>query len=223
MTIAMLSWGAHATLLNTLRSYKKYGLLDLDDEKIIWFQEESLADYKIARDYGFTPYGVPSNIGIGQAYRRLVELSTGDLFLFLENDWELIEEARAEILEAAEMLRANVVDLVKFRHRSNPGNPLWSRQFQDNELNRPEYLLESIHWTDPNRFLQIQKWDNWYVTTSSYANWSNNPHMARTKWLRENILPRVGTGDLEKDIQDWWRAQKFGVAQSEGLFTHNRL
>ena len=39
MTLAMLSWGARKTLRNTLESYKKYGLLDLDAEKLIFFQE----------------------------------------------------------------------------------------------------------------------------------------------------------------------------------------
>ena len=34
MTIGILSWGARGTLINTLESYKKHNLNDLDDEKV---------------------------------------------------------------------------------------------------------------------------------------------------------------------------------------------
>jgi len=220
LTIAILSWGSHKTLRNTLDSYRNFGLDGA--EKLIFFQEISSTDIAIAEEYGYLWMGEVQNIGIAEGYRALVEHATGDLFLFLENDWELIEQPWPQFLEAKRLLREGTIDIARFRHRQQPGYPLWTRQFEGDELSRPEHLLDSIHWTDPDKFDQIQKGGNWYITTAQYANWTNNPHMARTDFLRNEILPRL-QGDIERSLQDWWQQQAFIVAQSEGLFTHNRI
>lgn len=227
MTIAVLSWGARKTLRNTLNSYKSLGLNELDDERIIFFQEITDEDRKIAGEYGYQAEGSPINVGIANGYKSLVAHATGDLFLFLENDWELIENPRI-LFDAGERLRNLVVDVVKLRHRTNPGAPLWSRIYEGNELSDrgQRFLLDSLHWSqDPRTFLGlIDKQEEWYITTSQFANWTNNPTMFRTEWLREQIIPRMGTIDVEIDIQPWWEQQKFIVAQHEvGLFTHSRL
>jgi hypothetical protein len=103
---------------------------------------------------------------------------------------------------------------------------LWSRQFAGNEMSRPEYLLDSVHWdlapekSFPNEIARIS--EDWYATTSAYANWTNNPHMVRTEWAREVLVPRL-EGDIEKSLQGWWQQQEYIVAQGEGLFTHGRI
>lgn len=229
--LAMLSWGSPLTLRNTLESYKYHGLDKLVDRKIIYFQEISDLDREIAEEYDFgTVLGSPNNIGIGAAYKRLVEESTGDLFLFLENDWLLIENPEYQIKECIRWLAHrsvtfffNNADVVRLRHRSNPGEPLWTRQFMGNEESRPEHLLDSIHWTNPDKFDHVyHAYDNWYCTDAKHANWTNNPTMVRTEWLRQNIVPRL-TGDIEKAVQPWWATQTFKVVQGDGLFTHMRL
>lgn len=226
MTLAILSWGAHRTLINSLESYKRFELDLLDDERIIFFQEMSQLDINIARAYGYQYIGSDTNIGIGPAYAELVRKATGDLFLFLENDWELIEPPRKQIESAKYLLRSEIIDVARFRHRLHPGSPLWSRQFAGNELTRPEYLLDSLHWRDNLEMLDfdplIQNFGNWHFTTAEHANWTNNPTMFRTDWLRENMLPWM-VGDVERGIEAWWRKQSFAVAQSNGLFTHNRV
>src|SRR5258708_7652252 len=100
MTIAILSWGSHKTLENTLQSYKKYDLPIYDPERIIFFQEISGADTKLAKRYHYDYIGTKENVGIAEGYRRLVERATGDLFLFLENDWELINYPSSALSDA---------------------------------------------------------------------------------------------------------------------------
>ena len=176
----------------------------------------------MAEDYGYLWMGETTNIGIAEAYKALVGHATGDLFLFLENDWELLEPPQQQIAEASRLLREGKIDVARFRHRKYPGHPLWTRQFEGNEMSRPEHLLDSIHWTDPDRFDHVTKGGQWYITTAEYANWTNNPHMARTEFLRQELVPRL-SGDIERNLQAWWQQQPFIVAQGEGLFTHNRI
>lgn len=228
MTIGILSWGAHKTLINTLKSYEKYKLPLYDSERIIFFQQISDADIKIAEHYGYKYIGAETNVGIAEGYRRLVEMSTGTLFLFLENDWQLLEHPAAALADARFLISTNQADVVKLRHRQNPGNPLWTRQFEGHEQDKPTHLLDCIHWKEhPSEFPEIGFTHMykriWYTTTSRNANWSNNPHTAKTQWLKDNILPQLGNGDIERNMQAWWEQQDFKVAQGNGLFTHNRL
>lgn len=225
LTIGILSWKAPKTLINTLESYKKYGLYDMGEDKIILFQEMGFDDALIATEYGYYAQGIPINIGIAAGYKSLVELATGDLFLFLENDWELIEEPTI-IYEAAERLRNNVYDVVRFRHTKEPGEPLWSRQYQGHEMDVPEFLLDSVYWSDnPEQFYPLHREEDFIVTTAPFANWTNNPTMFRTEWLKNEIGPRMGNTDVELDIQAWWKQQsQYVVAQAiPGLFRHERL
>ncbi len=237
LTIAVLSWGAEKTLANTLESYVMNDLRA--EQKIILLQEGTREQEYIAHAYGFKPIVLPFNVGIAQGYRRLLDEATQDLFLFLENDWELITHPSPQLPTGAYLLQSYDADLVRLRSRNKPGGPLWTRQFEGNEYARRSHLLDSIHWTDPSKFPEVSRrnirgiklvdglaetadtW--WYLTKAKYANWTNNPHMARTEFLRREVYPRLGSRDLEVDIQDWWVQQDFTVAQSDGLFTHNRL
>ena len=227
MTIAVLSWGAQQTLIQSLTSYRDLGLDVLDDERLIYFQQISEDDIKIAQTFGYKWIGSIDNVGIAEGYKTLVEEATGEYFLFLENDWLLIEDPLIVLKEAEYFLETTIIDVVKLRHRATPGGPLWSRQYEGNELEHPEFLLDSIHWTEPDKFEQVRKvkhtsGSSWYLTSSKYANWSNNPHFVRTKWAKDIIVPRI-SGDIERNLQSWWQEQNFQVLQGEGLFQHNRI
>lgn len=235
MTIGILSWKARETLINTLESYKRFGLND--EEKIIYFQEIEEEDKEIARRYGYRYLGNDKNIGIAGGFSELVQSATGEFFLFLENDWQLIEYPWLQLNASKALIKNQEASLVRLRHRAIPGAPLWSRQFKGDELNHKEYILESVHWTEPGvDFPDYVKLKNvqldygigifldqyFSITTSQYANWTNNPYIAETRWLQDYILPRV-SGDIERDLQYWWSGQYFAVAHAQGLFTHNRI
>lgn len=203
-----------------------FGLHEIEKDKLIFFQEITPQDIEIAEKFGYRYIGHDTNVGIATAYKALVESAYNDLFLFLENDWTLIEEPHDHLYAAADMLRNHAADVVRLRHRRYPGDPLYTRQFQGKELEHPTHLLDSIHWTDPLKFEQIVDFDaseEYVATSSKYANWTNNPTMFRTKWLKEHIIPRIGNRDVEVDIQSWWEQQNFVVVQGKGLFTHNRI
>lgn len=228
MTIAMLSWGQHKTLRATLTSYRVFGLDQMDEEKIILFQEITEQDREVAEEFGYKAYGEPTNIGIAEGYKKLVAYATGDLFLFLESDWLLLDDPHNQIYDAAELLRYEVIDVARFRSREYPGNPLYTRQFQGRELDQPTHLLDAVHWSDPthispNVWKTEGSYMSWFTARATHANWTNNPTMFRTEWLRENIVPRMGSRDVEIDLQSWWEQQHYVVAQSEGLFTHSRI
>jgi hypothetical protein len=228
-TLAVLSWSAHKTLRNTLESYKTFGLDKLAKQKLIFFQEISPVDLQIAQKYGYTAIGDKTNIGIAQGYKRLVDKSTQPFFLFLENDWVLLEKPDQQIQEGINLLDRGIVNVVRYRHRRFPGDPLWTRQFKDNEYERPTHLLDCVHWTEnPNeKFPEIHKrsYDalTWYMADAGYANWTNNPTLFKTEFLQHIIMPRIGSRDAEVDLQDWWAQQRYWVAQSDGLFTHRRV
>lgn len=238
----MLSWGADKTLENTLKSYARHKLELLDLDRIILLQEGTREQELLAAYYGFRPISLSTNVGIAQGYRRLLDEAKGAYFLFLENDWELLESPYMQLEFGRYLLMPETInaEVIRLRSRRYPGSPLWTRQFEGREYDRPSHMLDSIHWREEPPGPEIktieisghnhlskneyrQDYSTWWYTTAQYANWTNNPHMAKTKFLRDNIYPRLGDRDLEIDIQNWWQQQEFIVAQSDGLFTHNRL
>lgn len=229
ITLAVLSWAAHKTLLNTLMSYERSGLLNLSTERLIYYQEISPEDIEIAKRFGFEYEGNSRNIGISGGYLNLLRRASGDQFLFLENDWACVEDSLktvVHLMTVAGLIESNIIDLARFRHWAYPGEPLWTRQFMDKEYERPTHLLDCIHWkAHPEDFPEITKiLSDFYITTSKNANWTNNPHMAKTEWLRKYIEPRMNPfNDIERDIQSWWEQQDFKVGQGHGLFTHKRI
>jgi len=155
-----------------------------------------------------------------------VEKSTQPFFIFLENDWMLLEDPKEAIAQGITYLDSNTTDVVRYRHRKYPGEPLWTYQFKDHEYDRPTHLLDAVHWTlDPEKFAEIEKIsdDPWYRANAKYANWTNNPTMFRTDFLKKWILPNIGTRDAEVDLQPWWEQQDFLVMQGHGLFAHRRV
>lgn len=226
LTIGILSWKAHRTLRNTLESYKIFGLDKLASQRIIYFQEISLVDSMIAQKYGYDYIGSDDNVGIAEAYKRLVENATGHFFLFLENDWVLLEPAKNEIEIGIKILDQHLADVIRYRSRKFPGHPLWTLQFKGREWERPTHILDAVHWTEtPENLEGIEKGHfDYYYASSANANWTNNPTLFRMDWLKRVIIPHLGTRDIEIDLQEKWETMyDIIVAQGNGLFTHRRI
>jgi hypothetical protein len=233
-SIGILSWGSHLTLENTLASYKINGLLNISNDISIFFNNITMKDRLIADKYNLKYIGDCDNIGIGKAIAILVNMSRYNYFLFLENDWVLVENeetVRRRIQTAIQLLDNNVADVVRLRHRLKYGDPLYTSIFKGDELKHPEYLLHSIHWVDnPEYKFQhiINKFiindDDWYLTTSRYAEYTNNPCIYKKEFLETNVIPFTIEGmAIEEDIFSWWRDQNFKICQGPGLFEHIRL
>lgn len=235
-SICILSWNSGKTLLNTLNSYRKNGLLHLSDDITVLFQEVSAKDLEIAKKFGLKTIGLKENIGIGKAISKLIENAKYENILFLEHDWELIENEKTltERLNSGLELLENGFDVVRYRSRKNPGFPVHSLRHKGNELNYYDdwhkvtspHLLESLYWLDPAESFpdKIQKNGEYFITTSRWANWTNNPFLLKKEFFFKNIYDIAMTSEhFERDIAEWWVKQDFKIAQGDGLFTHNDL
>lgn len=235
ISIGILAWNSGQVLVDTLSTYYENGLFDIVNDVTILFQEASMQDVEIARHFGLDFIALQRNVGIGKAFLRLTENAQTDNVLVLEHDWNLIENKGVtydRLLTGIQMLDVNGYDAVRYRHRSNPGNPHFSFRHKGNELNYYDdeiqctspHLLDSLHWLDPSIEFpdKIQHLGDYFVTTSRYGNWTNNPTMYKKQFYLDTVKQFAGDGiALEGNISKWWAQQNYRVAHGEGLFTHN--
>lgn len=235
--VGILSWNSGQTLVDTLTSYYVNGLLSLVEETTILFQEVSDTDKLVANHFGVKYIGLNENIGIGKGFIRLAEEGTQKYFLTLEHDWNLIEDidlTYSRLLSGIHGIESGI-SCVRYRHRHNPGYPHFSFRHKGNELTYYDeeigctspHLLDAIHWTefpDISFAPMIKKEGDYYVTTSRYGNWTNNPCLYTKEFYTQVVSQFSGNGiALEGNISKWWATQQFKVAHGEGLFMHKDL
>ena len=194
ISIGYLSWKREKILTQTLESHKTNGLFDLikPENRFIFFQELSTEDKNIANHYECS-------------YIELVEKCNTKYFIFSENDWYLIENKNVTnniLNDCIQMLDNNLCDIIRLRHRENPGNPLYSRPSEPTEwitqnVSGFPYKLESLNWVvDPNKIYNniFNEYDGnytWYITTLDHQKWSNNIFIANTSYLKNIVLPLI--------------------------------
>jgi hypothetical protein len=232
VSVGILSWKSPKTVYNTLNSYKESGLLSMVNDVTIFFQEYSGIDKANADFFKIEGIYSESNIGIGKAFTKLVQSAKTSNILLLENDWVCIEPSTVvyeELNAGISLLENKQADMVKYRHRKNPGEPLYTRQYKGREFDSPKHLFECVHWVEhPDKqfpeYISKDPYTNFYLCKSKYANHTNNPTMFKTRFYIDNVSPFSGEGiDLEGKIDGWWQEQDFKVAHGSGLFTHDRL
>jgi hypothetical protein len=234
ISIGILAWNSGQVLVDTLTTYYNNGLLDMVNDVTILFQEVTPQDIQIATHFGIDCIGLQENIGIGKAFIRLTESAQSDNVLVLEHDWNLIEnkETTYERLESGLELLGGSVDVVRYRHRQQPGNPHFSFRnigkeltYYDDEIEcTSPHLLDSLHWLDPKKEFPeyIGQFGEYFLTGSRYGNWTNNPCLYKKQFYLDVVRPFAGEGiSLEGNISKWWAQQNYSVAHGEGLFKHN--
>ena len=234
LSVGILAWKSGQTLVDTLMSYAQGEFLESVNDVTILFQEVSDDDRLTADFFGIPYIGLEENIGIGEGFIKLTEQAQTDNVLILEHDWQLVEDKETTIkrLQEGINLLNNGFHAVKYRHRRNPGYPLFTYKHHGKELEYYDetigysspHLLDCIHWVHhPEvKFKEyISKSGEWFTTTSRYANWTNNPTIYKKQFYLDIVKPFAGKGaELEINISRWWAEQNFQVAQGEGLFTH---
>ena len=233
ISIGILAWKSGQTLVNSLYTYYQNGLFDIVEDVTILFQEYSTQDYQIATHFGLEFIGESKNIGIGQGFIKLTENALSDYVLVLEHDWKLIEnkETTYERLKRSYQAIEMGLDVVRLRHRKDPGYPHFSFKYQGRELDYYDeeigctspHLLDSVHWCEPDvKFPNlIQKSEDIFHTTSRYGNWTNNPCLYKKDFYLNTVKQFAGEGiALEGNISKWWAQQQYKVAHGEGLFKH---
>jgi hypothetical protein len=127
--------------------------------------------------------------------------------MFCENDFMLIEDKNTvekNLNDAIYLLKNNKANIIKFRHRINPGEPIYCRPTKQNLnqwMNKNQedfpYKLESLSWLDnPNQFYNnlFEEFDGnykWYITTIIHQRWCNNIFLSTTEYLKNIILPLI--------------------------------
>ena len=234
ISIGILSWNSPQTLTDTLTTYFDREFLHNVTDVCILFNEVSGEDIKVANHFNIPYLPYKENIGIGKAFKELTKQAKTDNVLILENDWQLIEDLPTTLnrLQSGLDLLNGGYDVIKYRHRTNPGYPLFTSQYKGKELDyyddwsdfKSPHLLDAIHWTDkPEKKFEgkIGKSGEYFTTTSRWGNWTNNPCLYKKDFYLNTIEPYMGEGiDLERKIAYWWPRQSFKIAQGEGLFTH---
>ena len=234
ISIGILAWNSGQVLVDTLETYRNNGLFDIVNDITILFQEFSQKDYEIAKQYGLDFIGETNNIGIGKAFIKLTENAQSDYVLVLEHDWNLIENKETTYNTLYRSYKAIELglDVVRLRHRKEPGHPHFSFRYQGRELEYYDneigctspHLLDSLHWCEPDIEFseQIKKSEDMFWTTSRYGNWTNNPCLYKKNFYLDIVKPFVGEGtELEGNISKWWAQQNYKVGHNEGLFKHN--
>jgi hypothetical protein len=207
ITIGYLSWKKQDVFRQTLESHRQNGLFDAIPPKnrLIFFQEISKEDIKIAEEFKCKYTGNSSNIGILKAFIQMVEKCKTEYFIFCENDWKLIEDQTktfSVLTDCINMLKNNKTDIIRLRHRKNPGEPLYSRPENINKWLKKDvlkfpYKLESLSWlpfpneTYNNLLEEFDGNDKWYITTLTHQFWSNNVFIGKTEYIKNNILPLI--------------------------------
>lgn len=234
LSIGVLAWNSGQTLIDTLYSYYKNNLFNIASDITLLFQEISEQDKEIANHFNLPFLGLSENIGIGKAFLKLTENARTENVMLLEHDWELIESSDItynRLASGIDMLNMGY-SVVRYRHRRDPGNPHFSFRHKGNELNYYDewskctapHLLDSIHWLNPDENFpdKIKKHGEYYITTSRWANWTNNPCIYKKSFYLDVVEPFSGDGiKLEENIAEWWATQTYKVAHGEGLFKHN--
>lgn len=234
ISVGILSWNSGQTLVDTLTSYFDKGFINHFDDIYILFQECSDDDVKIAEHFGIPYIALTDNVGIGKGFLKLASNAWYDRILLLEHDWHIIEDQEVSwyrLAEGLSLIQDKGYHCVRYRHRKNPGNPHFSFRHKGNELNYYDeeigctspHLLDSLHWLDPSEQFpdKIQKSKGWFLTSSRWANWTNNPCMYSKHFYIDTVSQFAGDGiALEGNISRWWAQQNFKVAHGEGLFCH---
>ncbi len=234
LTLAMLSWRQPRTLKHSLESYQRQGLLDMAKEKLIFFNECTGEDRRIAEKYGFTVLQAKRNIGIAKPFQELIKAASGRYFLFLENDFMLVEdEATCEQeLQAAMAAVETDIACVRLRHQHHYGDPnYWLLKVWEGRKSAEQANLNATYlFNEPDReYDEIERVEHlnrtFFVADSGIANFTNNPCLYRTEFLREHFLQREFTefDNLETNIEPWWQQAGLRIAQGRGLFKHHPL
>ncbi len=221
------------TLRNTLSSYEKNKLLHLADERLIVVNNNSKLDL-IAAEFGFRLVATEKNSGFA-CIKDAVAASNCKIFIFLEEDFELIEPpglTKDRIQAGMDLISRNIAQVVRYRSRHNGGEPNWSHIFWKTHGQRqPTHLLDAVHWEEhPERIEGISKCGNvtdFFCASASHASFTLNPIMANVAWFKnvmmESLSNYQGVGQIEAVLNEDWIKSNATVAMGDGLFKHNRL
>ena len=245
--IGILSWYGYDTLRSTLDSYAKGNLLDLFEEKVIYFQEIDDEAREIANEYGFTAFGNDSNTGIYGGFKGLAESMSSKYVLLLENDFSLIsslEESYRQLSVGVNLLESGRCIKVCYRTRhdkeinfyrsrfnrffppigSNILFRLFSFFYRLLYFHRRDYVIGSSRFfmsrpQDKFNFVNYDSSIDFFFYPSRYQSWSNNPVLIDRQFYLSELLSRVASVDTPPR----WLVNGFKSIEHDLNFTYFRF
>ena len=248
-TLLVLAYRQEKSLKEALKSWDKNGLLSFVDERIIFFQNCATCASGIAPPSfrnlleitNFKVIGSEGNVGISKALASLVERSTSQYVIFLEEDWQLVEDPTVELNAAMESLMNNTVDMVKLRHSKHPGHPYCSSIWKgyehlmvtsgtDGQLS----VLNAAAWQENDELVKAYFGENVWrcsgahsrllCSTSPFSAWTNNPSIFPRSWFLKFLhKAALAAAQFESAINlspHLWNERCFHIGQGTGLFSH---
>jgi len=226
LAIVAITWRAPLSLRNSMESWRRGGLLDLVDERMIFINSPSEEDYAIANEYDFDIYTTQEhdgNIMAGPALAYLVGNSTADYILFMEKDFVLSADKPTTMRELYTGVQhlARGVDVYRLRGKTDhpaEGMPDCCAKVEppncpyNSGWKSAGYFQDHMNWLyifcDPNimesangRVAHCTSEPNApdsYCFTSGETNWSNNPVIFPREWFN-NRLREVAFRDWERN------------------------
>jgi len=243
LSVLILAWNELESLENSLKSWKKNGLLSYAYESIIYFQQLNEEKRELAERFGIKVIGSEENTNIAFALDTLISEAKSDTVLFLEKDWMLIEpfpKVKEQLEAGMHLLQSHSADFVKFRSRYDGGWPNYAQSFYQGQedtvyQSQPNLMCNFYHWVDdpdfrwPDKFTRCLEEPRFYCIDSYYCNWTNNPCMFLRSWWFQyfsklaSSLPRNHKHNWEGILnsnQKIWNQKGFTVAEGNGLFKH---
>jgi hypothetical protein len=233
LSIVVLFHDEYDSFTPVLNSWIDKGLTDYAQE-IIFFLNGAYSDAKFRQRMPAVGTRIPEekvrvfpqrkDLAIGLAIKVMVELASSEFVLLLEKDWELIEPRsvmESRLRDSKILLGSNKAQLVRHRHRVNPGVPIHAlimHQGREESIMRqqPNMLCFVHHWQkDPTVLYPgagIMKRcggaenhldeEDVFCTPAKYCQWTNNPCVFRKRWFLDEVgneFQRQYDIELEKE------------------------
>lgn len=221
MSIIVLFHSEYDSMRPVLKSWIDGGLVDYVDEVLFFLNgvrseeefRQRIPDYDARIPEGKRRVHLsPENLPLGLAICKMVELASHDYVLLLEKDWQLIEPQdimKSRLDDSKVMVGSGVSDVVRHRHRSNPGVPLHAlimHQGREQSIIRQQKNLLCFvhHWQKdpPNMYPgqghmyrcggvdnHVEEVDI-YCSSSVYCQWNNNPGVFKKQWFTDEVGER---------------------------------
>ena len=216
--LGILCWGKYDTLRHSLDSHVSGNLLDMFDEKIIYFQEIDDEARAIAKEYGFEARGNDANTGIYGGFRGLTESMSSKYVLLLENDFCLNKsssEAYRQLSSGLDLLESGRVIKVWYSDRHHPhfcrNCAKFHRYFPRSGffvfrvlsfiyrlLNFPRVAnmvsLSKFCLSRPQDYFDFIEYDedlDFLIYPSRYHDWSNQTFLIKRTFFLNEILARA--------------------------------
>lgn len=239
MSVVVLFHNEYDSLRTALHSWVDNGLVDLVDE-ILFFVNGGISEEHFLYKLPEARTGVPDakrrifiqreNLKLGLAINKMVTLAANEFVLLLEKDWALIEDSKttaSRILDSKMLVGSGVVNVIRHRHRHNPGVPLHAlimHQGREASIMKGQKNLLCFvhHWQkDPTVMYPGEgrmwrcggeknhvKEEDVFCSTSEFCQWNNNPCIFKKAWFLQEVGERF-VKDYQKEFAQYGSTSPF--------------